>query len=47
MLFFRWTTIEFSRALNTGDQWDVPISPGAQTIIWAMGYAVNIKTSFI
>ena len=31
--------MEFSRALNTGDEWDVAISSGETTIIWAMGYS--------
>jgi len=33
-----WTTIEYSRLLNTHDEWDVPISAGETTIVWAMGY---------
>ena len=32
-----FTTIEFKRLLNTGDRFDLPLSPGTHTIIWAYG----------
>jgi hypothetical protein len=32
-----YTTIEFKRALNTGDQYDNALSPGIVDIIWAFG----------
>jgi hypothetical protein len=32
-----YTTIEFKRALNTGDKYDHPLSKGANKIIWSYG----------
>jgi len=32
-----YTTIEFKRALNTGDKYDHVLSPGLNDIIWAFG----------
>lgn len=32
-----FTTIEFKRALNTGDDYDIPIFKGINKIIWAYG----------
>lgn len=32
-----FTTIEFKRALNTGDKYDHALSPGLNDIIWAFG----------
>jgi hypothetical protein len=31
------TTIEFKRALNTGDEYDIPVKKGVNKIIWAYG----------
>ena len=31
------TTIEFKRALNTGDKYDQPLLPGTNKIIWSYG----------
>jgi len=32
-----FTTIEFKRALDTGDEFDIPLSQGVNRIIWAYG----------
>ena len=32
-----FTTIEFKRLLVTGDEYDIPLSPGVNKIIWAYG----------
>ncbi|MFC2024745.1 DOMON domain-containing protein, partial [Chloroflexota bacterium] len=32
-----FTTIEFKRLLDTGDEYDLPLSPGTHQIIWAYG----------
>ena len=32
-----FTTIEFKRALDTGDDYDIPLSEGINRIIWAFG----------
>jgi len=32
-----FTTVEFKRALNTGDDYDIPLSQGVNKIIWAYG----------
>lgn len=32
-----YTTIEFKRALNTGDKFDHPLSPGLNDVIWSYG----------
>jgi len=32
-----YLTIEFQRRLDTGDELDIPLVPGANTIIWAYG----------
>ncbi len=36
-----YTIIEFKRALNTGDRYDLPLSSGKNQIIWAYGSADN------
>jgi len=33
----RLTTIEFKRSLDTGDDYDIPLSQGVNQIIWAYG----------
>lgn len=38
------TTIEFKRALITGDEFDVALSKGPQKIIWSYGSEDNILT---
>lgn len=37
-----FTIIEFKRALDTGDKYDIPISSGQNKIIWAYGSSDNI-----
>jgi hypothetical protein len=42
-----FTTIEFSRPLNTGDQYDKELFPGKTEIIWAYGTTDNIDRQHI
>ena len=37
-----FTTIEFKRALNTGDSYDKPLAPGTNPILWAYGSGDSI-----
>jgi len=37
-----FTIVEFKRALDTGDKYDIPISSGQNKIIWAYGSSDNI-----
>ncbi|MDD5126859.1 MAG: DOMON domain-containing protein [Dehalococcoidales bacterium] len=38
-----YTTIEFKRALDTGDRYDVPLSAGTNRIIWAFGLSDGLS----
>ena len=42
-----FTTIEFSRSLNTGDKHDNELSPGKIEIIWAYGITDNLDRKHI
>jgi hypothetical protein len=38
-----FTTVEFKRALVTGDEYDRPLSPGVNKIIWAYGSSDSLS----
>ena len=39
-----FTTMEFKRALNTGDNYDIPLASGVNKIIWAYSSSDSLKT---
>ncbi len=38
-----YTTVEFKRALNTGDEYDNEVSPGSNKIIWSYGSSDSLS----